>query len=73
MLRHRGIFSLQFVETEQSNVLTRFAYRINATLERYFPEQRLFLKSDTETRFIRLRPVTQAVAMGIGEIGRAHV
>ena len=32
------------------------------TLEGYFPEQRLFLKSDTETRFIRLRPVTQAVS-----------
>lgn len=44
-------------------MLTRVAYRINATLERYLPEQRLFLKSDTETRFIRLRPVTQLVAM----------
>ena len=44
-------------------MLTRVAYRINATLERYIPEQRLFLKSDTETRFIRLRPVTQLVAM----------
>nr|WP_232843799.1 M23 family metallopeptidase [Rhodobacter amnigenus] len=43
--------------------MTRVAYRINATLERYIPEQRLFLKSDTETRFIRLRPVTQLVAM----------
>lgn len=44
-------------------MLTRVAYRINATLERYVPEQRLFLKSDTETRFIRLRPMTQLVAM----------
>jgi len=44
-------------------VLTRFAYRINATLERYIPEQRLFLKSDTDTRFIRLRPTTQLIAM----------
>ena len=44
-------------------MLTRVAYRINATLERYLPEQRLFLKSDTETRFIRLRPMTQLVAM----------
>jgi len=49
-------------------VLTRLAYRINAAVERYFPEQRLFLKSDTETRFIRLRPVTQAVAMGVGAL-----
>lgn len=44
-------------------MLTRVAYRINAALERHLPEQRLFLKSDTETRFIRLRPVTQLVAM----------
>ncbi len=32
-------------------------------LERHLPERRLFLKSDTETRFIRLRPATQAVAI----------
>jgi murein DD-endopeptidase MepM/ murein hydrolase activator NlpD len=44
-------------------VLTRLAYRINTTLERLLPEQRLFLKSDTETRFIRLRPATQAIAL----------
>jgi len=44
-------------------VLTHAAYRINATLERYLPEQRLFLRSDTDTRFIRLRPVTQLVAI----------
>lgn len=44
-------------------MLTRVAYRINATLERYIPEQRLFLKSDSETRFIRLRPATQLIAM----------
>lgn len=44
-------------------MLTRFAYRINAALERHLPEQRLFLKSDTETRFIRLRPATQAIAL----------
>ena len=46
-----------------TSVLTRLAYRINATLERHLPEQRLFLKSDTETRFIRLRPATQAIAL----------
>ncbi|MFN7224530.1 MAG: DUF5930 domain-containing protein [Paracoccaceae bacterium] len=49
-------------------MLTRLSYRINLVLERRFPEQRLFLKSDTETRFIRLRPVTQAVAMAGGTI-----
>ncbi len=52
-------------------MLTRLAYRINQTLERYFPEQRLFLKSDTETRFIRLRPVTQAIAVVVGGLALA--
>ncbi|PZQ99374.1 MAG: peptidase M23 [Cereibacter sphaeroides] len=37
-------------------------FRLNATLERLLPEQRLFLKSDTETRFIRLSSGTQAIA-----------
>jgi murein DD-endopeptidase MepM/ murein hydrolase activator NlpD len=49
-------------------VPTHLSYRINAALERYLPERRLFLKSDTETRFIRLRPATQAIAMGVGII-----
>ncbi|PTE23482.1 peptidase M23 [Cereibacter changlensis JA139] len=44
-------------------MLTRLSYRINSTLERFLPERRLFLKSDTETRFVRLRPVTQAIAL----------
>jgi murein DD-endopeptidase MepM/ murein hydrolase activator NlpD len=43
-------------------VTGHLSYRLNAALERVFPEQRLFLKSDQDTRFIRLRPVTQAVA-----------
>ena len=37
--------------------------RFHAALERRLPEQRLFLRSDTETRFVRLRPATQAVAL----------
>ncbi|MFN4153296.1 MAG: DUF5930 domain-containing protein [Paracoccaceae bacterium] len=49
-------------------MLTRLTYRINLGLERYFPEQRLFLKSDTETRFIRLRPTTQAIAAAGGTL-----
>ena len=44
-------------------MLNRLAYRLHLTLERYFPEQRLFLKSDTETRFIRLRSGTQVIAL----------
>ncbi|WP_294607978.1 M23 family metallopeptidase [uncultured Roseovarius sp.] len=41
---------------------TRLAIKVHAILERYFPERRVFLRSDTETRFIRLRPATQLVA-----------
>jgi murein DD-endopeptidase MepM/ murein hydrolase activator NlpD len=44
-------------------VLKRLSYRINTAVGRFLPEQRLFLKSDTETRFIRLHPMTQAVAL----------
>ncbi len=46
-------------------MLTRLAFRANLILEHYFPEQRLFLKSDSATRFIRLRPVTQAVGVSV--------
>lgn len=58
-------------KTENPRVLTRLAYRINSSLERFFPEQRLFLKSDRETRFIRLRPVTQAIALAGGSVALA--
>ena len=44
------------------------AYRINAALERILPEQRLFLKSDRDTRFVRLRPATQAIAIAGGSV-----
>ena len=36
---------------------------MGAALARAFPERRLFLRSDTETRFVRLSPTTQAVAI----------
>ena len=52
-------------------VLTSLAIRINAQLERHFPEQRLFLKSDHGTRFIRLRPATQLVVVTVGALGLA--
>jgi len=35
-------------------------HKLGHALERYLPEQRLFLRSDTETRFIRLSSLTQA-------------
>ncbi|QBX35217.1 M23 family peptidase [Paracoccus liaowanqingii] len=37
--------------------------RLNASLEKWLPEQRLFLRSDDTTRFVRLRPLTQAVGI----------
>lgn len=43
-------------------VRTRLAIKTHALLERYFPERRLFLKSDDDTRFIRLRSETQFLA-----------
>ncbi|SHG65579.1 Murein DD-endopeptidase MepM and murein hydrolase activator NlpD, contain LysM domain [Cognatiyoonia sediminum] len=48
------------------NVKSRIAHRIHAKLEKHFPEKRLFLRSDTETRFIRLKPETQLVAWAGG-------
>ena len=41
---------------------TRFLHKLHAALERRFPEKRLFLRSDAETRFIRLKPETQLLA-----------
>ena len=49
-----------------SPVTPRIFAQFSTWLERYFPEQRLFLKSQTDTRFIRLRPVTQVVALVFG-------
>ncbi|WP_306116598.1 MULTISPECIES: M23 family metallopeptidase [unclassified Roseovarius] len=41
---------------------TRIAIKFHALLERHFPERRVFLRSDTDTRFIRLRPESQLLA-----------
>ena len=41
---------------------TTLAIKVNSILESYFPERRVFLKSDNDTRFIRVRPVTQLIA-----------
>jgi murein DD-endopeptidase MepM/ murein hydrolase activator NlpD len=38
--------------------------RFRARLHRAFPERRLFLKSDSETRFVRLGTGTQVMALG---------
>lgn len=44
-------------------MLSRLAHRLDHALEAHLPEQRLFLKSDSDTRFVRLRPSTQAAAI----------
>ncbi|MEX0308836.1 MAG: DUF5930 domain-containing protein [Tateyamaria sp.] len=41
---------------------TRLGIKWHGLLEKYFPERRVFLKSDNDTRFIRLRPGTQLIA-----------
>jgi murein DD-endopeptidase MepM/ murein hydrolase activator NlpD len=46
-------------------VRTRLAIKVTAILEHYFPERRVFLKSDSDTRFIRLRPGTQIIAFSV--------
>ena len=52
--------------TGNNSVQKRFAVKINRVVEPWFPERRVFLKSDTDTRFIRLRPVTQLAAYAVG-------
>ncbi|MDQ2089044.1 M23 family metallopeptidase [Marimonas arenosa] len=40
---------------------SRLAIRFHGLLERYFPERRVFLRSDSDTRFIRLKSEVQLV------------
>ena len=47
-------------------MLRRIASAIDAMLEKRFPERRLFLRSDTDTRFIRLKPATQLMVAACG-------
>ena len=48
---------------------TRLAIKFHAVLERYFPERRLFLRSERDTRFIRLRSTSQLIAfLGISAV-----
>lgn len=41
----------------------RITHGLNSVLERWLPEKRLFLKSNDTTRFVRLSPTTQLLAM----------
>lgn len=42
---------------------TRLAIKLHSLFERHFPERRVFLKSDNDTRFIRLSSETQVIAV----------
>ncbi len=42
---------------------TRLAIKLHSLFERHFPERRVFLKSDKDTRFIRLSSETQVAAV----------
>ena len=45
-------------------MIDRLRIKLHDILEGYIPERRVFLRSDTDTRFIRVGPVTQLVAGG---------
>lgn len=42
---------------------SQLAIKTHAILEKNFPERRVFLRSDHDTRFIRLKPSTQLIAV----------
>ena len=44
---------------------SKLAIKTHAVMERLFPERRVFLKSDSDTRFIRLRPATQMAVFSV--------
>ncbi|MCB5198296.1 Murein DD-endopeptidase MepM and murein hydrolase activator NlpD, contain LysM domain [Loktanella sp. DSM 29012] len=47
---------------------SRLAMAVHTRLEKRFPEKRLFIRSDTETRFIRLRPSHQLVGWSVASL-----
>ena len=57
------------------NLFTKFKLRSQQILERLMPEKRLFLRTDAETRFVRLSPASQILTIlgSIGFIGWAIV
>jgi len=63
LVRRVGICVRATLANREPGVRTRLAITLHAFLERHFPERRVFLRSDTDTRFIRLKPGTQLVAL----------
>ena len=47
---------------EDGFLTNRLTHKLNSMLEHSFPEQRIFLRSDRETRYVRLSPLTQVFA-----------
>ncbi len=43
-------------------MINKIVRKISTVAERHFPEKRLFLRSDEETRFVRLTPASQIMA-----------
>lgn len=54
--------------TDRNRMRIRLLDTLNHALERKLPEQRMFMKSETGTRFIRLKPLTQASVLAGGAI-----
>ena len=67
-VRHERVWgpAVKWDGTRTKPLRTRLTKRVHAWFERHFPEKRLFLRSDNETRFIRLTPETQFVAWAGG-------
>ncbi|MCY4301136.1 MAG: DUF5930 domain-containing protein [Aestuariivita sp.] len=43
----------------------RLVNKVKQFSERHFPERRIFMKSNSKTRYIRLRPSTQLIVIGV--------
>lgn len=54
--------TLVYDKTGRLALRTKIGLALHGALEKRFPEKRLFLRSDEQTRFIRLKPETQLVA-----------
>ena len=64
MFRHGALVKRKVEQklTKAGPLRARLALRLSETLARWVPERRIFLRSDTDTRFIRLGPATQVIA-----------
>ena len=47
---------------------TGIMHRLNHAISRFLPERRVFIRSEADTRFVRLQPLTQAIGLGGGAV-----